>query len=445
MGGCFSKEINFARPGTLSKRKIKACSELQRWQLVHDAILKNDLATCEKLLKAGHPVNDPLMVPEASWSTLVDCGGVRLIHAAALHRRPQILQLLLNFGADPNILDDLGRSALHISVMYWPNFRDEVIESSSTVSREKESYRRYADSIRNRSIECVELLCKHGIDVNIVSDLHPPPIHLIASFDAVDILHTICEYGADVDLRDKTLLYTPIFVATKNGNVRVMKALIDRGADYTHEIPGNRTLLHVAARIDNTSDTDCIKLLLRLGLDPNAQDASGFTPFHVAARQKNWSALQLLLEYGANPEILSNAGTTAVFEYMDTLLLGDLRGRTDDVAIPFWPMVIETIHPNITPEKLPRFFTITNSMGNDVLPIHVKDALAYFEHALVGNQPADLKDICRHVIRRVLTKCFHSYPCIKQVEQLPLPRIIKDYLIEDVIFIPYIINTNYSY
>ncbi|XP_013383937.1 acyl-CoA-binding domain-containing protein 6 [Lingula anatina] len=111
-----------------------------------------------------------------------------------------------------------------------------------------------------------------------------------------------------------------LFQAAKKGNVQKLTNLLRDGTfdvnttgENPQDAPG-RTPLHWAAE---RGATQCVKLLLKHGADPNIlskmagflrklfnlQRASRLTPLHLAAEQGATQCVQLLLQHGANPNI----------------------------------------------------------------------------------------------------------------------------------------------
>ena len=55
--------------------------------------------------------------------------------------------------------------------------------------------------------------------------------------------------------------------------------------------------LHKAAE----GDVECVRELLKRGLNPNIKDRRGWTPLHYAVKAGHYDIVWLLLDYGANP------------------------------------------------------------------------------------------------------------------------------------------------
>ena len=64
---------------------------------------------------------------------------------------------------------------------------------------------------------------------------------------------------------------------------------------------------------------ESVKLLLSKGFDPNSVDNFGQTPLHYAVKDGNKSAIQLLLQAGANPNSTESYNGNSALHYAATL------------------------------------------------------------------------------------------------------------------------------
>ena len=86
--------------------------------------------------------------------------------------------------------------------------------------------------------------------------------------------------------------------------------LIERGADWCGTTTTDSSALHAAVAL---GDVDLARTLVARGADPNARDAQGCTPLHLAVKLDIAVAvplLRVLIGAGASPEIASASGET---------------------------------------------------------------------------------------------------------------------------------------
>ncbi|XP_078344794.1 uncharacterized protein LOC144630320 isoform X2 [Oculina patagonica] len=95
---------------------------------------------------------------------------------------------------------------------------------------------------------------------------------------------------------------TAVHLAVKYGHKRIVKLLLEMGADIHATDLHKRTVLHTAA--NENEGIDIIKLILKCnGVDVNALDGFGNTPVKLAAEKGNSDAVRLLMENGADVTI----------------------------------------------------------------------------------------------------------------------------------------------
>jgi len=156
-----------------------------------------------------------------------------------------------------------------------------------------------------------ELLLAAGADVELAEANGIRPLLLALLNNQIDVAHLLLQHGADVNA-DDFWGRTPLFAAIeyRNRDLRnfdlvdepvdraalldMITLLIDRGADVdarTREWPYSRTSF--------TSDLSWV-------------DMTGQTPFVRAAQSGDTTTMRLLLEHGADPDIATFEGTTAL-------------------------------------------------------------------------------------------------------------------------------------
>ena len=116
--------------------------------------------------------------------------------------------------------------------------------------------------------------------------------------------------GADVNMKDKRNGYSLIRYACEfyDGDDNIIQLLLNYGADMDERVCVYKyTCLHVACW---TNEIKVIKLLLDKGANINIRDVDGNTPIISACGYGSIDIAKLLLEHGANINDKNNEGYT---------------------------------------------------------------------------------------------------------------------------------------
>jgi ankyrin repeat protein len=93
-------------------------------------------------------------------------------------------------------------------------------------------------------------------------------------------------------------------------DLRLLRALIARGANVNHALEGGLTPLVAATRDSYGGRPDAVMTLLANGADPRCADADGNTPLHHAARCAEPEVAALLIDGGGEPDAVNAEGLT---------------------------------------------------------------------------------------------------------------------------------------
>jgi len=119
-----------------------------------------------------------------------------------------------------------------------------IISSSTLISQESN----LLNKVRDNDIDAVEALIAAGADVNMQDDMMGyTPLYLAVTANHPDMAELLISNGADINKKDKTYGYTPLMMALQSGHTSMVKWLVSEGADI--KIRGNNgaTALIVAA------------------------------------------------------------------------------------------------------------------------------------------------------------------------------------------------------
>lgn len=283
----------------------------------------------------GHKSMVEFLVSEGFGLEERAANGCTSLHLAALNGHEAVIEALLVNGADVRA-ENNGLTARDCALVKKHQGIGEILEGIGgkiplhwAVTRNKSEY--------------VKWLIKSGVSVNARDEDGRTPLHVCFEHDMAELL---ISSGADIELITNTG-WTPLFMAVANGQARMMNALLERGAQKNGTDNEGRSLLHIAAMngvlslfgplvlqtldingLDKQEKTplhlaaegrfkahiQTAEILLACGASLHAQDASGNTPLHVAAKRGNGDMVEVLLAYGADLKKVDKEGETA-FHY----------------------------------------------------------------------------------------------------------------------------------
>ena len=120
---------------------------------------------------------------------------------------------------------------------------------------------------------------------------------------------------------------SPLLRAAGQGDLDIVKLLIQNGADVNSKGIAGRTPLHGVIEFHPTNCIEIMEILLKNGASVNALDNCNRSPLHVAAKIGNVKIARFLVENGCNIHITSKMEGQAIH----VAALGDARNYVDVV------------------------------------------------------------------------------------------------------------------
>lgn len=162
-------------------------------------------------------------------------------------------------------------------------------------------------AVRKGDETCVKKLLKLGVNINASyeSDLHATPIFTAVAHEQTNMVDILFENGVDRKSEGVKLAF---FYACDTGQVHLLRRFLLAGVSVNLTDNQGLTALVHAAALGNLS---MLKLLMNHGADPNIASVSGATA--LMAVGDNEPLVQFLIDSGSSIDAINNIGQTAVF------------------------------------------------------------------------------------------------------------------------------------
>jgi hypothetical protein len=145
-----------------------------------------------------------------------------------------------------------------------------------------------------------------GICTEVTQAQRRKSIHQAAVDGDVDSVKKRLDEGADINEKNRMMLYTPLHGAARNGRMEVVKLLVDKGADINATEKSGMTPLMLAVQYNHK---EIAKLLIAKDADINTVSRGNENAYTLAKKAGNTEIVELLAKKGAKePEILDPYG-----------------------------------------------------------------------------------------------------------------------------------------
>ncbi|KAI8673255.1 hypothetical protein NCS55_00644700 [Fusarium keratoplasticum] len=225
--------------------------------------------------------------------------------------QPEMVQLLLDHGADINDKDNDSYSVAHTAV-HAGQFQalDLLLKAGADVhSSDPEAYLpppiTLAASLNIQTIETCRLLLEHGADPNESSEERVMPLVRALGSQSKEMINLLIERGAKLDTFDpceNLHVRTPLSNAVWQCSVDMIEFLIEKGASVNYAPEGTQSPLFAAAY--QGTGIEKAKLLLSKGADINWTWLNSWTVLHASYDAPEF--VSLLLEHGADINAMSD-------------------------------------------------------------------------------------------------------------------------------------------
>lgn len=338
------------------------------------AIIKKNLDICKLLINNGSDVNQQAKIPPFY-------PRLSPISQAVIQNSMEIVKLLLSHDCQKDGVDEYGKSAI--------------------------SY-----AVSNNHVAMVTFLLESGCNINsFIPESGYSLLHDACSKENLEIVKILLKLGADpnaLEMKDRT---TPGFFTNK---MEIHQQLINYGCDINATSRSGDTVLHMAIIHGNIQ---LVEFLLHHGALMNAKHVKFLysignllckvtfqDPLELAAEQHYFNICQVLVQHGCITEQPHSENK----ELWGRLL----NSRDNDLLF------------TLLYDCLP--LTSTDVRRKSNLKILWQDIIDL--RALVPQGVPNLKALCRLELRKRLKELCLGRSIGASVQQLPLPPLLKEYL-----------------
>ncbi|CAB0035966.1 unnamed protein product [Trichogramma brassicae] len=258
--------------------------------------------------------------------------GDSLLHVVVKQGHAKVAESLLMKGADPNKTNHQTQTPLHIacatkqhSYVLSKTLLNICYEMQKALDVDAQDMNRNTPlhlALLNDDRKTAQLLLRRLANPNVANGRGTTALHLIcnASVDDDGLLKTLLAVN---DVLSRNVLInvpdahgrTPLHFALFRNNKKLVKLLLENGADPTIIDKDGWTTLHILCEKKNDGD-GLAKTLFEL-IDGqrqlaqiNVPNKSGSSPLHVAVHSCNRRMCEFLLKNGANPNQINGHGLT---------------------------------------------------------------------------------------------------------------------------------------
>lgn len=317
---------------------------------LHSAAADDNLDAIRALVKAGAPLEPEgddfpplsfaarddrleaakLLIELGANPGWTDKDGGGPLTTAAGYGSPEMVKLLLDGGADPNIgqlviadeecTEEEEPTAPPISYAVWggrPENARVLIAAGANPSAVYRQRSLLHTCANEGLVEMMRILLDGGADPNYRNENDHTPLHW-ALYDAEmprkEMVEMLLAAGADpnvVDRYEENYGHTPFtFAASKSGSAELVGLFLKYRADASKSVDGGGAKQTPFFPAIYHEQYQSLKLLADAKKGLETKDVDGYTPLHFAAYVGSAQAVQILLEAGAKTTARTNQGYT---------------------------------------------------------------------------------------------------------------------------------------
>ncbi|XP_067654386.1 ankyrin repeat domain-containing protein 50-like [Haliotis asinina] len=275
-----------------------------------------------------------LLQDNVDINSRVRCGRTAVMLAAEDGHK-DVVELLVDKGADVSLVDEAGDNVLHCACRGGNKELVKYILSNKMVDIDSRGYRDKTPVMtagQSGHKEVVELLVKHGANLLLRDERGDNILHLACKRGRLDVVkYIISLHKLDID-RGGFKKKTPVMLAGQGGHKEVVEVLVKHGANLLLRDERGDNILHLACWEGHLGVVKYIISLHKMDIDKGGFEKK--TPVMLAGEGGHKEVVEVLVTDGANLALRNS-------DYNNILHLTSYGGYVDVVKYVLSQRVVD--------------------------------------------------------------------------------------------------------